>query len=82
MVVKGNLISESYGGETYQYYPMGEYIVRAPGVCGMRPTFKYTRIEVAGAIERLAAGETIEELVTGYGGRVPKEAIAEAFAGC
>lgn len=49
------------------------------GVCGGRPTFKYTRIEITGAIERLAAGETISDIITGYRGRVSHEAIIEAI---
>jgi uncharacterized protein (DUF433 family) len=71
-------ITEQRGGETYQYIPLGHHVVRALGVCGGRPTFKYTRIEITGTLERLAAGETVEELVAGYGGRVPAEAIAQA----
>ena len=71
-------VTEQRGGETYQYVPLGQYVVRAVGVCGGRPTFKYTRIEITGALERLAGGETVEELVAGYGGRVAPEAIAEA----
>ena len=69
---------ELVGGEKYQYYPLGKYVVRAPGVCGGRPTFKYTRIEITGTFERLATGEGINEIVAGYQGRVPKEAIEEA----
>jgi uncharacterized protein (DUF433 family) len=73
------LVTEMVGGELYQYYPLGEYVVRAPGVCGGRPTFKYTRIEVAGTLERLAAGENIDDIVAGYHGRVSREAIVEAI---
>jgi len=73
------LVTETVGGEIYQYHPLGNYIVRAPGVCGGRPTFKYTRIEIAGALDRLAAGETIDQLVAGYRGRVVQEAILEAL---
>ena len=40
------LIREITGGESYEYYPLGRYIVAALGVCGGRPTFKYTRIDV------------------------------------
>ena len=72
------LIPEMVGGEVYQYYPLGKHIVRAPGVCGGRPTFKYTRIEITGTLERLAAGESIDEIVEGYQGRVSREAIIEA----
>jgi len=73
------LITEIVGGEPYQYYPLGKYIVRAPGVCGGRPTFKYTRIEIARTLNRLAAGESIDELVMAYRGRVSKDAIFEAI---
>lgn len=73
------LVSETVGGEIYEYYPLGEYVVRAIGVCGGRPTFKYTRIEVAGTLDRLAAGETVEQLVEGYCARVPYSAFAEAI---
>ena len=72
-------ITEIVGRESYQYYPLGEHIVRAVGVCGERPTFKYTHIEITGPLERLAAGETIEDIVKGYEGRVPREAIVEAL---
>ncbi len=72
------LVTEIVGGESYLYYPLGEYVVRALGVCGGRPTFKYTRIEITGTLERLAAGETIDNIVTGYRGRVSPAAIREA----
>jgi len=71
-------VTENVGGEPYQYYPLGKYVVRAPDVCGGRPTFKYTRIEVTGTFERLAAGEKIGDIVSGYRERVSKEAINEA----
>ncbi len=44
-----NLITETIGGELYQYYPLGKHVVRAIGVCGGRPTFKFLR--------RIAASE-------------------------
>jgi uncharacterized protein (DUF433 family) len=75
---KENPVSEVVGGERYQYYPLGQHIVRAIGVCGERPTFKYTRIEITGVLERLAAGESVEAIVVGYRGRVSAEAIREA----
>jgi len=73
------LIEEVINNESYQYYPLGDYVVRAFGVCGGRPTFKYTRIEIAGTLDRLAADESLDDLVTGYGGRVPKAAMVEAI---
>ena len=72
------LVSEIVNGETYQYYPLGEHIVRTAGVCGGRPTFKYTRIEIVGTLDRLAAGESLDEVVAGYRGRVSREAVMEA----
>ena len=74
-----NIITEIVGDEPYQYYPLGKYIVRAIGVCGGRPTFKYTRIEITGTLERLAAGENLNDIVQGYRGRVSQEAIIEAI---
>jgi uncharacterized protein (DUF433 family) len=68
------------GGEWYEYFPLGKFVVAAPGVCRGRPTFKYTRIEVAGVIERLAAGHDIEALIIDSRGRLSREAIAEAAA--
>ena len=72
------LITEILNGEVYQYDPLGKHVVRAMGVCGNRPTFKYTRIEIAGVLDRLASGETIEEIVSSYRGRVSHEAVIEA----
>jgi uncharacterized protein (DUF433 family) len=73
------LIHEVVGGEPYVSYPLGAYIVAAPGICGGRPTFKYTRIEVEVVLDLLAAGESLERLVDNFQGRVPREAIAETL---
>jgi uncharacterized protein (DUF433 family) len=73
------LVREMVGGEPYDYYPLGKHVVAAPGVCGGRPTFKYTRIEVEVALDLLAAGESIEHLVENFRGRVSKAAIEESL---
>ena len=73
------IITEEVGGEPYRYYPLGDYVVRAMGVCGERPTFKYSRIEITGALDRLAAGESLDDIVEGYRGRVPRAAVIEAM---
>ena len=73
------LVTGTIGGETYQYYPLGEHVVRAVGVCGGRPTFKYTRIEIMGTLDRLAAGESLDDVVSGYDRRVSREAVVEAL---
>jgi uncharacterized protein (DUF433 family) len=75
---KGDLVHEIVGGEPYEYYPLSEYIVAAPGVCGGRPTFKYTRIDVRHALRQLSAGRSPERVAEIY--RVPVEAVREALA--
>ena len=72
------LMTEVVNGEPYQYYPLGEHVVRAVGICGGRPTFKYTRIEITGTLDRLAAGESLEAIIAGYRGKVSREAVMEA----
>jgi uncharacterized protein (DUF433 family) len=72
------LITERINGEPYQYYPLGAHVVRAVGICDGRPTFKHTRIEITGTLDRLAAGESLDTIVTGYHGRVSREAVMEA----
>jgi len=71
------LVHEMVGGESYEYYPLGQYIVAAPGVCRGRPTFKYTRIDVHHALGLLAAGHTVEQVAYSYD--LPVEAVQEAL---
>jgi len=74
------LVCEMYGDVPYEYYPIGQYIVAAPGVCRGRPTFKYTRLEVAVVLDLLAAGQTTEHIVREYAqSKLTPEAIAEAI---
>src|SRR6266705_3276706 len=74
------LVCETYGDVPYEYYPIGQYIVAAPGVCSGRPTFKYTRLEVAVVLDLLAAGQTTEHIVREYAqSKLTPEAIAEAI---
>ena len=77
---KTELVQEMYGGELYEYYPLGKYVVSAPGVCGGRPTFKYTRLEVSAVLALIASGETIEQVVQAYAlSRLTPEAVQEAI---
>ena len=67
VLLNGTLpICETIGGEPYEYFPLGRYLVRAPGICGGRPTFKYTRIEPGIILSFIAAGESIDEIVDDY----------------
>jgi len=74
------LIREMYGGDVYEHYPLGKYVVSAPGVCGGRPTFKYTRLEVSVVLSRIASGETIDQLTQAYSlSQLTPEAVREAI---
>ena len=56
---------------------LGEYIVADPKICHGKPTFKGTRIMVWQVLDALARGESWEQIVQAWGGRVSREAIAE-----
>lgn len=71
------LVTEIVGGEPYAYYPLGEYVVCAPGICGGRPTFKYHRIDVRHALSLLSGGWTIERVAEEY--QIPVAAVQEAL---
>lgn len=72
------LVCEVRNGFTYEYYALGKHVVIAPGVCGGRPTFKGTRVEVQTILDALRRGESIAEILKGYPG-VPRTAIREAI---
>jgi len=77
---KPQLVREEYGGEMYEYYPLGEYVVVAPGVCGGRPTFKYTRLEVSMILSLVARGTSIPEILWRYDeSKLNADAIMEAI---
>jgi uncharacterized protein (DUF433 family) len=77
--MKRKVVREQIDGQVYEYLPLGKYVVSAPGVCRGRPTFKYTRIEVAGILDRLAGGDSIDELVCNFKGRFSRPALVEAI---
>ncbi len=86
MKVHGNrtrqikLVREMRGGEPYEYYPLGRYIVAAPGVCGGRPTFKGTRIEAAYVLDLITAGWSIKDVTDKYrASRISAAAVREAL---
>src|SRR5688572_23061373 len=78
VLTSSELQREDLGGAVYEYYPLGEHVLAAPGVCWGRPRFKYTRIDVAFILGRLAAGETVEDLVAAYGGKLTGAGLEEA----
>lgn len=75
-----DLVVEMVGGEPYEYYPLGEHIVMAPGICGGRPTFKYTRLEVRVILADLKAGYSVDEVVADFHrSNLSKKAVEEAL---
>jgi uncharacterized protein (DUF433 family) len=78
--VSPKLVREMVGGALYEYYPLGEFVVLAPDVCGGRPTFKYTRLEVSTVLALLSEGRSIDEVATEYEqSNLRRAAIREAL---
>jgi uncharacterized protein (DUF433 family) len=72
------LVCETRAGLRYEYYPLGRFVVIALGVCGNRPTFKGTRVEVETVLDCLRAGRTIQDILKSYpsvSGPAVREAI-------
>ncbi len=76
---RSQLTRETVGDQTYEFLPLSDHVVCAPGFCHGRPTFKYTRVEVAGVLELLAAGHSVEEIAADFGRpEITREAILDA----
>ncbi len=74
------LVREMSGDESYRYYSLGKYVVSAPGVCGGRPTFKHTRLEVSVILSLIAQGETVQQVVEEYSAsQLTPAAVIEAI---
>ena len=77
---KLELLREDNGdGSAYEYYPLGEHTVIAPGVCGGRPTFKGTRVEVEVVLDWMRAGDGIDDILEGYPS-LSRPAVQEAVS--
>jgi uncharacterized protein (DUF433 family) len=74
--IKLELVREILHCEAYEYYPLGKYIVAAPGVCGGRPTIKYHRLDALHIIGFLKRGDNPEQIARNY--RIPVAAVREA----
>lgn len=70
------LVCEIVGDEPYEYYPIGDHVVRAPGISDGEPTFKYTRIGIGHAQALLSSGWSVEEVAEAY--KLPVAAVEEA----
>jgi uncharacterized protein (DUF433 family) len=58
---------------------LSEHIVIDSDICHGKPTFAGTRIMVWQILGQLSQGETHDEIVEAWGGRVSREAILEAI---
>ena len=67
------------GRRNGQRIELGEYVVADPLICHGKPTYKGTRIMVWQILEALADGESVNELVKAWGGRVCKAAVLETI---
>jgi len=73
------LTRELVDDEWYEYVALGKHVVAAPGICGGRPTFKYTRLEVSVILDLLAAGWNVKKILHNYSqSDISAEAIKEA----
>jgi uncharacterized protein (DUF433 family) len=58
---------------------LGEHVVADPAICGGVPTFKGTRVMVWQVLDALGRGESWDDIVKAWAGRVTKAAIAETI---
>ncbi len=72
------LVRETNSKGVYEYYPIGRHVVIAPGVCGGRPTFRGTRVEVRIIFDWLGSGRTVKDILKGYPG-LSEAAVEEAI---
>ena len=56
---------------------LGQLIVADPAICHGKPTFKGTRIMVWQVLNALERGESADEIVKTWDGKITKGAIAE-----
>jgi len=70
---------ELVDGEWYEFVPLGKHVVACPEICGGRPTFKYTRLEVSVILDLLAAGHNVKDVLRKYAhSDISAESIKEA----
>jgi len=58
-------------------FELGQYIVADPEIYHGKPTFKGTRIMVWQVLDALGRGESADEIVQAWDGKISKGAIAE-----
>ena len=66
--------------KTKRKMALGRYVVANPKICHGKLTFRGTRIFVATVLEQVAEGMDWRRISASWGGKVSREAIAEAVA--
>jgi uncharacterized protein (DUF433 family) len=56
---------------------LGRYVVVDPEICHGKPTYKGTRVMVWQVLAALERGESADEIVRAWDGKVTRQAIAE-----
>ena len=64
---------------TAKVVELGKFIVADTKICHGKPTYKGTRIMVWQILEALGEGESVDEVVKTWGGRVSRDAILETI---
>jgi uncharacterized protein (DUF433 family) len=62
-----------------QRIELGRFIVADPKICHGKPTYRGTRIMIWQILEALARGESVNQLVKAWGGRVSRDAVLETI---
>jgi uncharacterized protein (DUF433 family) len=66
-------------GKLGECIELGQFVVADPRICHGKLTYRGTRIMVWQILEALAAGESVDQLVAAWGGRVSHAAILETI---
>lgn len=77
--IKSKARSSHSGAANGGRVELGEYIVADPLICHGQLTYKGTRIMVWQILKALGGGESVDQLVKAWGGRVTREAILETI---
>ena len=70
-------VHEEIDGVSYDYLPLGKYVVAARGVCGGRPTITYRRLDARHVLAFFNRGDGVRQIADEY--RIAVEAVEEVI---
>lgn len=70
-------VHEEIDGVSYDYLPLGKYVVAARGVCGGRPTIKHRRLDARHILAFFNRGDDVRQIADNY--RISIEAVEEVI---